>query len=536
MLENDLNMRNQFASKIIDKVKKINDDIKLLSKVDKQLLKNINKKVGNIENFHINKIGGGPVILDDSARGAIYAQNLLKLEKLKEAQAKLISLKKKKEANDKSIKDNNKKNKEAMEKLDDITDRVTGFIDAFDKLNGILSDFEVPELDELDFKNIEVLDTTPMERLEKLIPKEIHTYTDTEVAEAYESINELKQEYDKLVNTQIPKYKFVPISGGGNDYTKEVIWTNDELIFNVGGAYYTVLYKLLKDTNLKHAYDINNLKFFHKKLGITEPDKFDGNISPVYDAYTYLIEQEALKEKKVKEKEKLEKILKDPSRKSEHATTTAQIDVVEAEIVEINKTISMATKNYNKMIGKSADADIDDKNTKTLDDAQTTITNYEAALSFLRPTGGNITSAAAAAAKNVAAQTILNALTPAPNIADNITNLADFIADLITKFNTATAINALRIAIRENPDDNNTNIFPKITTISSSVDKIIKDEFTAASDDKPRSVLASLKAKTPITMVGGGRSSRRNSSRTSRHNSSRTSRHDSSSTSRHSGW
>lgn len=57
MLENDLKIRNQFASKIINKVKKINDDIKLLSKVDNQLLKNINKKGGNIENFHINKIG-----------------------------------------------------------------------------------------------------------------------------------------------------------------------------------------------------------------------------------------------------------------------------------------------------------------------------------------------------------------------------------------------------------------------------------------------------------------------------------------------
>ena len=49
MSEKNLKIRNKFVDKIINKIEKINDDIKLLSKVDKKLFKNENNLIGGTD-------------------------------------------------------------------------------------------------------------------------------------------------------------------------------------------------------------------------------------------------------------------------------------------------------------------------------------------------------------------------------------------------------------------------------------------------------------------------------------------------------
>lgn len=537
MLENDLKIRNQFASKIINKVKKINDDIKLLSKVDNQLLKNINKKGGNIENFHINKIGGSPPSLDNE-RQIKFVNNQLRFKQLVELKDKLTQLKKDNDANNSKNSTTAAANSESIDQLKEIIIRLEVFIKAFDTLNDMLSEFEVPELDKIDFKELDKIDTKQIKKLDELIPSELPILNPSDITKATTAVEALKIEYKELVQKQIPKYTFDQTSGA-NDYTKDVIWNNNDLISNVGGAYYEILDKLLVDPILKYTFSKDKKDFIHRQLNITAPDITNSNIKPIHDAYTYLNEQKESKEAQENKKRTAQQILKDPSKSADHAAANADIGAANAEINKIDLLIPMAQKNYDKMIGKSADADIDTKNTKILADAKTTITDNEEALKILTSTGGNIPNAKTAAGANANVLAILNALTPGANDMDNITNLTAMITNLKNELNTATAIDALRKAIRDYPTDDNNNIITKFDpSISADARKIITDAIAAATpgDLDPRNVLDNLKSKSTITMVGGGRSSRRNSSRTSRHNSSRTSRHDSSSTSRHSGW
>ena len=536
MLENDLNMRNQFASKIIDKVKKINDDIKLLSKVDKQLLKNINKKGGNIENFHINKIGGGPA-LTDTDRQLKIAQTQLKLQEMAKLKDKLEKIKKAKEDNDFKNSATADANSNSIRKLSGIITRLEEFIKLFDQLNEMVSAYEVPDLGDFTFRDLKKINMADIDKLNDMIPSGLTIFDESSIEAANSRVEELKTEYIKLAKKEIPRYTFDQTSGA-DDLSKVVVWKDNVLIPNEGGAYYEILDKFLEDPILKNTFSKDNKEFIHRRLGITALDTEKSNIEPVYKAYTYLNEQKELKEEKVKEKEKLEKILKDMSRTSDHAAATKAIADANAEILKIDQLIVIAQTNYNKMIGKSDVADINAKNTEIIAAAEQDLINKERAYDFLNRASGDITKAIndATAVKNEDALKILNGLTLG---ADNLKILLDSVNNLGNEIDTAKAIDALRIAIRDHPDDNNTNIIPKITSISTSVDKIITDAITTATatgDLEPRNVLASLKSTSAITMVGGGRSSRRNSSRTSRHNSSRTSRHDSSSTSRHSGW
>ena len=536
MLENDLKIRNQFASKIINKVKKINDDIKLLSKVDKQLLKNINKKGGDIENFNINKIGGSPT---DDERQILFAQNQLKIQKLEGLKSKFTKIKADKEANDAANINTDAANKASLAKLTDIIQRLEKFIESFDTLNQILADFEIPELEDMNFTKLNKVNTADIDRLNTLIPKDLKIYTTGEIATATSSIDKLKKEYILLVKKQIPKYTFIPTSSGDNDYTKDVIWNDTTTIVNLGGAYYTVLEKLLADDNLKYTFSKDKLDFIHRKLNITAPDETNPDIKLIIDAKTYLNQQEAFKEAQENIKKESQLVLKDPSKSSDHAAANANIAAADAQILLIDQLIVIAEQNYKKLIGTFADTDIDAKNTQILAQAETVITNNDTALQFLNTASGNLATAIAAAAAAAASpeiQAILNALNADPSNA--VINLQGKISKLSSEFDTATAIDALRKAIRDNPDDNNTTISSKINPpISAAANTIITSAIAAATDTDPRNVLTTLKSKLiDINMVGGGRSSRRNSSRTSRHDSSRTSRYDSSSTSRHSGW
>lgn len=544
MLENDLKIRNQFASKIINKVKKINDDIKLLSKVDNQLLKNINKKGGNIENFHINKIGGSIPSLDTD-RQTKFVNNQLRFKQLEELKTKLTQLKKNNEDKSKNNSATATKNKESIDKLNEIVTKLEVFIRAFDTLNDMLSEYEIPELDTINLTDLDKIDSSKIDELDKLIPLQLKVLNAGEISTATATMETLKKEYNALVKKQIPKYTFAPTSSGANDYTKDVIWNNNDLISNVGGAYYVILDKLLVDSVLKFTFSKDKKDFIHRQLNISALDITNPDIKPVYEAYTYLNEQKELREAQNNIIKENTKVRDDPSKATDHPAATAAITTANAEINKIDELIEMAQKNYNKMIGMSADADIDTKNIQILADAKTNIDNYERALTLLTSVTGNIPNAkiaAAAAATDANALKILNDLTPGSTDANNIQNLTDIITNLKTELNTATGIDALRKAIRDNSSDDNNDIIIKInssTSISADAKKIITDaltEATTAGNLNPRDVLTSLKPTITVNMVGGGRSSRRNSSRTSRHDRSRTSRHDNSSTSRHSGW
>lgn len=407
----------------------------------------------------------------------------------------------------------------------------------------MLSEYEIPELDTINLTDLDEIDSSKINELDKLIPLQLKVLNAGEISTATTTMETLKKEYNALVKKQIPKYTFAPTSSGVNDYTKDVIWNNNDLISNVGGAYYVILDKLLVDSVLKFTFSKDKKDFIHRQLNITPPDTTNADIKPVYEAYTYLNEQKELREAQNNIIKENTKVRDDLSKLTDHPAATAAITTANAEINKIDKLIEMAQKNYDKMIGMSADADIDDKNIQILANAKTNIDNYEAALVFLTNASGNILNAktTASASANANVLQILNELTPGANDGDNITNLTATIATLKNELNTATGINALRKAIRDNSSVDNNTIITKIDpSISTDAKKIIEDALTeaiTASNLNPLDVLTSLKSTIPtFNMVGGGRSSRRNSSRTSRHDRSRTSRHDNSSTSRHSGW
>jgi hypothetical protein len=158
MSEKNLKIRNKFVDKIINKIEKINDDIKLLSKVDKKLFKNENNLIGgtdlplgppdwppdNYERGQPPPPDGTNHIRPNLSRAQFKTAEIDK--RAKEQAAAFANLKETNDANVKSI----RKLGNVNEKIDNVELKVGNLADKLDKIKLV----NIGELENLDIANL----------------------------------------------------------------------------------------------------------------------------------------------------------------------------------------------------------------------------------------------------------------------------------------------------------------------------------------------------------------------------------------------
>jgi hypothetical protein len=133
MLENDLQIRTKFINKFITKIKDLNDNFILLSKVDKKILKKMNNQIGREIN---NQIGG-------DANSVI-----------------LVALKKQQE-----MKEHQKKITESLNELQNIEAEINNFNTTFDNIKNTIDTIQLGDFNNLEnFETFETLNNNTLKQ------------------------------------------------------------------------------------------------------------------------------------------------------------------------------------------------------------------------------------------------------------------------------------------------------------------------------------------------------------------------------------